>query len=333
MAKLKGGTPVQQGSLLEPLKPDTKVGEIFTDKGAKVIHGGKPFPTVGIGRGRKRGGPPPDKTDAYDRKSSKAVAVAQPQQQVALKSSGDPMVDMYERALRDPSVDPAKLKALLDIRAEEAARESRRHFNVALVDVQAKIPRIFANKKNSSTNSRYSDYPTLDAAIRPLYVAAGFALSFNTGKSGVDNHVLVYCDVTNAGHEKRYEIDMPADGKGAKGGDVMTKTHATGSAVSYGMRYLLLMIFNIPIIKDDDGNRAGGKQQPAQQQPAVSSGFPGDMITPEQANMIKGLINGADISEKNFCVHYGIAKIADLPADIFAAAKKAIADHKAKAAK
>lgn len=27
-------------------------------------------------------------------------------------------------------------------------------------------------------------------------------------------------------------IDMPADGKGAKRGDVMTKTHATG----YGMR-------------------------------------------------------------------------------------------------
>jgi hypothetical protein len=31
---------------------------------------------------------------------------------------------------------------------------------------------------------------------------------------------------------------MPGDGKGAKGGDVMTKTHATGAALSYGQRYL-----------------------------------------------------------------------------------------------
>jgi hypothetical protein len=48
---------------------------------------------------------------------------------------------------------------------------------------------------------------------------------------------------------------MPADGKGAKGGDVMTKTHATGAAMSYGMRYLLKMIFNVAIGEDDkDGN-------------------------------------------------------------------------------
>jgi hypothetical protein len=48
---------------------------------------------------------------------------------------------------------------------------------------------------------------------------------------------------------------MPSDGKGAKGGDVMTKTHATGAASQYGMRYLLKMIFNVAIGEDDnDGN-------------------------------------------------------------------------------
>jgi hypothetical protein len=51
---------------------------------------------------------------------------------------------------------------------------------------------------------------------------------------------------------------MPVDGKGARGGDVMTKTHAMGSGVSYGMRYLLRMIFNLAIDYDDDGNAAGG---------------------------------------------------------------------------
>jgi hypothetical protein len=48
---------------------------------------------------------------------------------------------------------------------------------------------------------------------------------------------------------------MPSDGKGAKGGDVMTKTHATGAAMSYGARYLLKFIFNIAVGEEDsDGN-------------------------------------------------------------------------------
>ena len=48
---------------------------------------------------------------------------------------------------------------------------------------------------------------------------------------------------------------MPADGKGAKGGEVMTKTHAMGAATAYGMRYLLKMIWNVAVGEDDtDGN-------------------------------------------------------------------------------
>ena len=69
--------------------------------------------------------------------------------------------------------------------------------------------------------------------------------------------VRVLCYVSRGGHTRTYQIDMPADGKGAKGGDVMTKTHATGAAASYGMRYLLKMIFNVAVGEsDDDGNAA-----------------------------------------------------------------------------
>jgi hypothetical protein len=321
MTKRKGAA-VQQPDLLgmkdvTPIKGEIKVGDTVTG-----IKPGQKAKIVAQG-------------SAKPKPQSKAIAVAQPQQQVALKPSGDPMVDMYERALRDPAVDPSKLKALLDIRAEEVAREAHRHFNIALHDAQAKIPRIFANKSNKSTSSRYADYPSLDTAIRPIYVECGFGLTFNTGKSAIADHVLVYCDVVNAGHEKRYEIDMPADGKGAKGGDVMTKTHATGSAVSYGMRYLLIMIFNIPIIKDDDGNRAGkvhdaGSTATYNKAAAVTSdGFPGDPITAKQRDEIIVLITDAKITEKNFCVRYGIEQIGFLPAELFEAAKKAIAEHKA----
>jgi hypothetical protein len=55
---------------------------------------------------------------------------------------------------------------------------------------------------------------------------------------------------------------MPIDTKGARGGDVMTRTHATGSAYTYGKRYLLIGMFNLSIDDDDDGNSAGRRAAP-----------------------------------------------------------------------
>jgi hypothetical protein len=71
---------------------------------------------------------------------------------------------------------------------------------------------------------------------------------------------IAVCYVTCAGHTRKYRVDMPADGGGAKGGSVMTKTHAHGSAMTYGQRYLLRAIFNLAIGQDDDGKAAGGKR-------------------------------------------------------------------------
>ena len=80
-------------------------------------------------------------------------------------------------------------------------------------------------------------------------------MSFGTEDCPKDNCVRVICWVTLGAHTRKYQVDMPADGKGAKGGDVMTLTHATGAAMSYGCRYLVKGIFNIAIgAEDDDGN-------------------------------------------------------------------------------
>jgi len=86
-----------------------------------------------------------------------------------------------------------------------------------------------------------------------------FGLTFDSGDAPPD-HVRIVCEVSHPdGHTRRYHLDMPVDGKGARGGDVMTKTHAMGSGITYGKRYLLGMIFNLAVTKDDDGNAAGGR--------------------------------------------------------------------------
>jgi hypothetical protein len=60
----------------------------------------------------------------------------------------------------------------------------------------------------------------------------------------------------SAGHKETYHYDVPLDGKGIQGNANMTKIHGKSSSVSYGRRYLMCMIWNIPT-QDDDGNSAG----------------------------------------------------------------------------
>ena len=138
------------------------------------------------------------------------------------------------------------------------AKQAETAFNAALNASQARVGRIATDATNPQTRSRYATYAALDRVLRPVYIEQGLSLSFDTTDSPVPEHIRVLCHVSHtAGHTRTYHVDMPADGKGAKGGDVMTKTHAAGAAMSYGMRYLLKMIFNVAIGEDDtDGNTA-----------------------------------------------------------------------------
>jgi hypothetical protein len=174
------------------------------------------------------------------------------------------LVHMIERVARDPSVDIDKLHRLMEMRERLAAKEAERAFDRAMTQAQGEMRPVSKDSSNTQTRSRYASYLALDQALRPIYIKHGFSLTFNTGDAPHAGDLRVLCRVGHdAGHSVEYRIDMPADGKGAKGGDVMTRTHATGSAATYGRRYLLTMIFNITSGEsDDDGNAAGLRQNP-----------------------------------------------------------------------
>lgn len=177
---------------------------------------------------------------------------------VALVPQSDSAVDLFERLARDPNVSVENIERLMALWERSEARKAEGLFNAAMSSAQKQMRPIAADASNPQTRSRYASYVALDNGLRPIYTEHGFGLSFDTGESPNADDVRVLCYTTHSGgHARTYHIDMPADGKGAKGGDVMTKTHATGSAVSYGMRYLLKMIFNVAVGEDDDdGNRA-----------------------------------------------------------------------------
>lgn len=195
--------------------------------------------------------------------------------EIAINTGGaisyvDPFLHMIDHFARDPSADIDKLERLLQAREREEARKASRSFSAALVQAQAEMGPVSKDTANQQTRSRYASYAALDRAVRPIYTKHGFGLSFTTSDAPGAEQVRIVCHVCHTeGHITDYHIDMPVDGKGARGGDVMTKTHAMGSGVSYGMRYLLKMIFNLATDGDDDGNAAGGHRQgppPAQQQ-------------------------------------------------------------------
>lgn len=217
------------------------------------------------------------------------------------------IVAVIERAAQNPSVDIDKMERLLEMHERIRRTEAESAFNEAMSAAQSEMGRISTDATNPQTRSNYATYGNLDRHLRPIYTRHGFSLSFGTAESPNPDCLRVTCTVARAGYSRHYQIDMPADGKGAKGGDVMTKTHATGAAASYGMRYLLKMIFNVAVGEDDDDGNS-----------AVAT------ITAQQAADLRALAEevGADLGR--FLKYIKAESIESIPATRYDAAVKAL---------
>lgn len=222
-------------------------------------------------------------------------------------SQATALIQVIERAAMNPEVDIDKMERLMGMHERILAKQAEAEFNDAMSAAQAEMTRVAADANNPQTKSRYASYGALDKAIRPIYTKHGFNVTFNTGKSDKENYVLVLGMIGhNGGHTNHLQIDMPADGKGAKGGDVMTLTHAAGSALSYGRRYLLGLGFNIAVGEDNDGNGAG------------------DPITDAQKKILVELQQEAGADTAQFLKFLKVESLDELPASRFNEARQAL---------
>jgi ERF superfamily len=248
---------------------------------------------------------------------SRQIATApamQPSARVPQVSEDAALIHVITKAALDPSFDLGRLQSLIEMKERMQARAAEVAFDAAMSDAQSEMRPVAADSNNPQTRSKYASYAALDRAIRPIYTKHGFSLTFDTGDCPLELHVRVLCRASHrGGHNRGYHIDMPADGKGAKGGDVMTKTHATGSAISYGMRYLLKMIFNLSVGEDDDGNKAGTAS---------------DRITDDQAMAIRDLLESVEAPEAKFLEWAKAERITDIPAAHYASCVDAIRSFK-----
>ena len=195
---------------------------------------------------------------------------------------------------------PEQLKMVLDAQERILDKQAKQDYSIAMQAVQAKMPSIKKNKENTQTNSRYADLDAIIKTITPIYTLEGFSLSFDTTDSPLELHIRVVCDVMHVGGwSKRKQVDVPLDLMGIKGAVNKTKVHGTGSAFSYGRRYLTAMIFNLTTNDDDDGVAAG----------AVVV----YLISETQLADMRSLIEEVGSTEEGFAAHCRLDALENMP--------------------
>ena len=218
---------------------------------------------------------------------------------LATTNNEPPTMALIQMAM-DKDMDADKLEKLMQLHERAQDREAEREFAEAMNACQSELPRIVRDATNSQTNSKYARLESLDNQIKPVYIKHGFALTFGTDTSPIEGHIRVTCTCQHVGgHKRLYQGDFPLDDVGIKGNANKTAMHATGSTMSYGRRYLTLMIFNLVMGgEDNDGNR---------QRPVTP-------ITEEQVAQIEDWIVTTDADKAKFLQAFRIDKVSDLPA-------------------
>lgn len=169
---------------------------------------------------------------------------------------------MIERAAANPRVDVKKMKELLNMRKEAKADDARLAYSQAMRLVQQEIQPVVRDVENTHTSSKYAKLEKIDAAIRPIYTAHGFSLSFDS-ETMPDGEIKITCEIAHIdGHIVTRSLQGALDVSGSAGKANKTKIQGLGSSVSYLRRYLTCMIFNV-VMKDEDndGNGEGGKKK------------------------------------------------------------------------
>lgn len=237
-----------------------------------------------------------------------AIAERQERATAIVTDMGGGILAVIDRAVRDPSVDVEKMERLLAMHERVMGENARRAFMVAFKDAKSEMKAVVRNKYNEQTKSGYADLDAVSAAIDPIYEKHGFSMSFGSFPATKEGHygvsaVLMHED----GHEKSYTAEVPADMTGMKGNQNKTATHGFGSTMSYGRRYLKLMVWDIAT-RDDDGNAATSY----------------DLITTEQATQMRDLIRVKNKSEPKFLAYiasncsYPVNALEDIRAADFA---------------
>jgi hypothetical protein len=241
------------------------------------------------------------------RKSQEVAVAAAP---AAAPAPADTMLASILAASLDPRVDTAKMGELTKLLNEERARQAEREAFSALIALQSARPRIAKDK--ASDKHKYATLEKVSSELDPLMAKHGFGLTTTMADSPLDGHyrvkgVLIH---GHSGWSREYFLDFPAGAhKSPQGKELMAPSQGVGVILSYGRRYLKLMIFDVTIAGEDtDGERARDVTP----------------ITKKQLDELNKAIEFKGVDVPKLCTHFGVEAVDQLSGQQFAQAMNLI---------
>lgn len=237
------------------------------------------------------------------------------------------------RAAADPRTNTDKMSALLDMQKAIIAEEARLAYIAAKLELTDMLPTInkdgkieFKDKGQGKATLKFASFENINDVIKPLLKKCGFDLWFSS-KPGVAGmiDVIGHLDHRN-GHTRETTFPMPHDASGGKSG-----AQGWASAFSFGKRITTIGLLNIQTKAIEDLDRDGSDRnlKRGRGEALVEAPAEVEKVSDDQAIKLRDLIEWCGVSNKVFCDHFGIVKVADLPVNLFEAAKKSCEDFHA----
>lgn len=183
---------------------------------------------------------------------TKAIATTQPAA-LTVEGEASSLLSVIARAAQDPTVDPAKMRELLQLQRDVMADHARAAYRAALARLQAELGDVTITKGglNAHTKTRYAKLEDIDRQVRPVCARHGFAFTFDSTPG--PNGITYTCEMSHdGGHAETRTLTLPVDAGAGR-----NAVQAVGSTTSYARRYLLGMHLNL-VARDEDDDGNGG---------------------------------------------------------------------------
>jgi hypothetical protein len=207
------------------------------------------------------------------------------------------LLEAVMREVRNPDMDPARLREFLEIGERLEARQAKARFNDAFADLKAKLPVIDKRgvvlNKAGKVQFKYARYDDLHRAITPLLLEFGFSTSFDFEEPDAGRLTTILHLRHRGGHQEDFRWTLPAMGQN----QFVSNLQNAAAARSFGKRCVLIDALDILTEDQDSDGR-----------PVA----PPEKITEEQAIRIRDICEACEEKEPGFYARFNKWRKAEL---------------------
>jgi hypothetical protein len=201
-------------------------------------------------------------------------------------------MDMLARAVQS-GADLDMIEKLMNLQERWEKANARKAFDAAIAAAKAKIPAIERNATGHN-DKRYADFSAIARVVDPVLSEFGLSYRFQTTQA---DRISVTCILSHKdGHSEETTLSGPPDASGSK-----NAIQAIGSTLTYLQRYSLVQMLGLAAARDDDGKAGAG----------------GPIISQEQADNIRDLIEANGKDKPKFLKWAKVERIEDIRAELY----------------